>query len=418
MQGRVKIVGGSGDGVVELDGGRWFVPLAAPGDLIEFEKPKGHARSGPNRGRLVRIVERGPDRAEPPCPHFGRCGGCALQHLSHEFTTQWKLDLLRSALSRRGFEDIQISIGLEGSAGRRRRASLTAIRQGKDRPILGFHERRGQNVVAARACPVLEPGLEALLAPLRETLASVMQPRSETRISLNMTDGGIDMLLDGGMTDGLSGHEVLADFAETHDLARVSVAEGGKPWTVLERRPPVLDWTPLKVTPPPGVFLQADREAEAYMRATVREWADERGRSIDLFSGAGTLTSALPLVAGSLAVDSDEAAIWALRNGLDACRLDTRTMKRNLFRRPMQNAELAEFDQAVLDPPAAGAREQAAELATSNLQRVIYLSCAPSTFARDARALCDGGFTLREVRMIDQFYWSPEVELAALFERI
>jgi 23S rRNA (uracil1939-C5)-methyltransferase len=418
MQGRVENVGGSGDGVVDQDGTRWFVPLAAPGDLIEFEKLKGQGRGGPDRGRLTRVIERGPDRADAPCPHYGRCGGCAMQHVSHDFTTSWKLDQLRAALARRGFDDVPISVGLEGAAGQRRRTSLTAIRQGEDKPIVGFHERRGRNVVATRVCPVLEPGLEDLLVPLRQMLQDVQQPRSEMRISLNMTDGGVDMLLDGGLTTGLAAHEVLTGFAEDRGLARISIAEGGVPWTVLERRPPVLDWDPLKVTPPAGTFLQADRAAEAYMRAVVAEWADPAAGSVDLFSGVGTLTSALPLLAGTLAVDSDEAAINGLRNGLDASRLDVRTSVRNLFRRPLQKADLAPFDQAVMDPPAAGAREQSAELAGSDLSRVIYISCAPPTFARDARTLCDGGFVLREVRMIDQFYWSPDVELAALFERV
>ena len=107
----------------------------------------------------------------------------------------------------------------------------------------------------------------------------------------------------------------------------------------------------------------------------------------------------------------------SLRDGLDASQINVRTEVRNLFRRPLQPKELAGFDQAVLDPPAAGAKEQCIELAGSTVNRIIYVSCAPSTFARDARVLCDGGFQLREVRMIDQFYWSTEIELAALLER-
>lgn len=417
MKGRVEHLGGSGDGIIELDGDRWYVPLTAPGDLVEFERQKGQGKGGPNRGRLTHIVEPGDVRSTAPCPHYGRCGGCALQHLNHDFATSWKLGQLSGALARRGFGEVPVNAGLDGEPGSRRRAALTSVRMGKDRPILGFHERRGRNVISAKVCPVLEPDLERLLGPLRNVLATVQQPRSESRVVLNLTDGGVDLLLDGGIEEGLGTHEALSALAEDEDLARISVAAGGEPWTVLERRPAELRWSPLNVKAPPGAFLQADRRAESYMRQTVADWSEPSAASVDLFSGVGTLTSALPLTAGTLAIDSDSAAIHALRNGLDAGQLDVRTEVRNLFRRPLQTQELARFEQAVLDPPAAGAREQCHELAASGLQRVIYVSCAPATFARDARILCDGGFVLREVRMIDQFYWSAETELAAFFER-
>lgn len=417
MQGRVSVLGGGGDGIVDVDGARWYVPLAAPGDLIEFERMKGQGKGGPNRGRLVRVIEQGNDRTTPPCPHYGRCGGCALQHLSHSFTAAWKLEQVRNALAHRGFDKVPVSIGYAGAASRRRRASLTAIRQGSDRPILGFHERRGRNVVAARACPVLEEDLQSLLQPLRQVLAEVLRPRGEMRVSMNLTDGGVDLLLDGGLDEGLAAHEALSEFGNREDIARISVAGGGVPWTVLERRPPELDWGALKVAPPPGAFLQADRQAESFMRATVADWVDPSAASVDLFAGVGTLTSALPLSAGTLAVDSDADAVSALRAGLDASQLDVRTEERNLFRRPLQVIELARFSQVVLDPPAAGAKDQCVELAASDVSRIVYVSCAPATFARDARILCDGGFRLRDVQVIDQFYWSTETELVARLER-
>lgn len=417
MQGRVETLGSGGDGVIGSDGERWYVPLTAPGDLVEYERQKGTGRNGPNRGRLLSVLESSKDRTTAPCPHFGKCGGCALQHLKHEFTTDWKLQQLREALGRRGFGDVPVTVGLAGAPGRRRRAALTSVRPGNDLPVLGFHERRGKNVVAARQCPVLDPELEVLLPPLREVLTKVQKPRSETRVSVNLTHGGVDLLLDGGLSDGLSVHEALTSFGETHDLARISIADGGEPWTVLERRAPELRWSPLTVVPPPAAFLQADRLAEDYMRSTVTAWATPDAASVDLFCGVGTLTSALPLKSGTLAVDADPAAVKSLREGLDAGQINVRTEVRNLFRRPLQPKELAPFDQAVLDPPAAGAKEQCIELAGSKMNRIIYVSCAPSTFARDARVLCDGGFQLREVRMIDQFYWSTEIELAALLER-
>jgi len=418
MRGRVAGLGGGGDGIVEQpDGKRWFVPLAAPGDEIEFDPLKGQGRNGPMRGRLNAIHEPGPNRVSPPCQHFGKCGGCALQHLSHDFMTGWKLEQVRTALSRRGLDDVSVTMGVEGAAGRRRRVTLTSVRPGKALPVLGFHERRGRNVIALKSCPVLEDDLQSVLQPLRELLAVVQPPSSEVRVSMNMTDGGVDLLLDGGLTDSLQAHEELAAFCDAHDLARLSVADGDAPRTIASRRSPVLDWGRLKVTPAPGAFLQADRSAEAFMRRMVSDLTRDCERPVDLFCGVGTLTAALPLGAGTLAVDSDAVAVERLKRGLDAARLDARTEMRNLFRRPLQDRELENFDLAVLDPPAAGAKEQCQALAASPVPKLVYVSCAPATFARDARILVDAGYRLTDVQVIDQFYWSSEVELLSVLER-
>lgn len=417
MKGRVEKIGAGGDAIIRDKGGDWYVPTAAPGDLIEFAPVRD--KGSVNRGRLESVLEPGPDRVQPDCPHFGRCGGCALQHLTAEFLADWKLDLVRDVLGRRGFDAPVISTALAGKPGSRRRVTWSARLQADGAAALGFFERRGRNLIAVRSCPVLEPDLERLIGPLRKLLPRILPRRTEARILVNLTDGGADMLVDGPVIEGLEAHEALSGFADDNDLARISITESGgcAPRTIIMRRPPELRWGRLKVTPPPGAFLQADRRAEVLMRETVAEWSGGAEAVVDLFSGAGTLLSALPLGAGSLAVDSDAAAIAALKEALDAAEENAATEVRNLFRRPLQAGELNRFELAVLDPPAAGAREQCVALAASELQRIVYVSCAPPTFARDARILADAGFRIEQVRIIDQFHWSAETELAALLIR-
>ena len=142
-------------------------------------------------------------------------------------------------------------------------------------------------------------------------------------------------------------------------------------------------------------------------------------RIVDLFSGAGTFTFALAPQAPVHAVDSEARLVAALQSAANRAVLGGRVSSevRDLFRRPLAAPELKRYDIAVFDPPRAGAREQAAELAKSNVPLVLAASCNPSSFARDARLLADGGYRLVGVVPVDQFRWSAHVELVARFER-
>lgn len=419
MEFRVETVGQAGDGVVTADGERVFVPFTAPGDLIELRVEPQTGRGSPRRGRIGRLIEGGPERVEPPCRHFGRCGGCALQHLSEGFLADWKRAAVITALGRRGFEEPPVAPTCRGGPARRRRAVFTARADRRGAITLGFHERRGRALVDIGECPVAEPEIEALIPALKLAMEGLLRPRGEARLTVNLTDAGADLLIAGDLTESLALHERLADFAAARDLARLSLQRAGDaPTTLVERRRPELRWPPLSVAPPPGAFLQADRRMEARMRELVAEWSADAGRAADLFCGVGTLASALPLRARDLAADSDAAAVAALKAGIDrAPGVELETAVRNLQRRPFQAGELSGFGLVMLDPPAAGAREQCEQIARSGVARVIYVSCAPATFARDARILADAGFRLAVVEPLDQFFWAPDVELAALLVR-
>ncbi|MDF1734993.1 MAG: hypothetical protein P1U37_06885 [Minwuia sp.] len=427
---RIDGLGSAGDGIATLDGKTVHVPFTAPGDVVEIEiprparKPKGRGKGRPDAGaaprpRVVKQVSAGPDRVEPACPHFGRCGGCALQHLSADFLADWKREQVVAALERRGISDVAVGETFRGGPGRRRRVSLTAQVGGRRSVAIGFHERGSRNLVDIGPCPVLEPALEALIAPLRSLLAAHLAPQEAARISINMTDSGADMLLEAEMRQGPDLFMDLAEFAETHDLARLTLTgrEGETP--IGARRQPVLEWPGLTVSPPPGAFLQTDRMVEAEMRRRVRAAAEGAASVADLFCGVGTLTAGIPPVAEVLAIDSAADAVRSLRAGADkARRTNITTSVRNLTRDPLSAVEISPLDLVILDPPAAGARAQVEVLAGAGAQVpcIAYASCAPGTFARDARILIDGGYRLVSLTPFDQFHWSPEIELFGLFE--
>ena len=251
---RVAALGAQGDGVAELDGRPVFVPLAAPGDLVEVEidGPKGDGLAA----RLLRLAEPGPARAAAPCRHFGDCGGCAVQHLDDATYRSWKAALLPAALARRGLAETPLRPLIRIAPGTRRRATLSALRQG-GQVRLGFHARARHRIVDLAACPILLPALTALLAPLRAALLAVLEHGDTADLMLVQTETGIDLLVMSAGDPSLAARQALAALAEACDFARVS---WGRPGDAAEplalRRAPVVRFGTIAVTPPPGPFLQ------------------------------------------------------------------------------------------------------------------------------------------------------------------
>lgn len=174
-----------------------------------------------------------------------------------------------------------------------------------------------------------------------------------------------------------------------------------------------------RVSPPPGAFLQPTPQGEAALVAAVRDAIGAARRIADLFAGCGTFALPLAETAEVHAVEGDAAMTAALDagwRGATGLRRVT-TEARDLFRRPLTATELGRFDAVVLDPPRQGAAAQTAELARSRVAVVAAVSCNPVTFARDAKTLVAGGFALDWLQVIDQFRWSPHVELAARLSR-
>ncbi|MEC9346405.1 MAG: hypothetical protein VYB54_09265 [Pseudomonadota bacterium] len=413
----IEALGAGGDGIAGLDGGQVFVPGALPGDRVEIA-PEGKAGGEGRQARLLRVLEPGPDRVAPPCRHATRCGGCALQHMAPAPLSDWKRQTVVVALGHRGFGAPPVGAIVPAAPGRRRRVAWTARTDRRGALLFGYHARRSRELVDIAMCPLLEPALEALLRPLRDLLRGLMPPRGEARVAATVTDGGVDLLIDLPGRPDSRAFERMASFADTHDLARLLLRQDGMPVPVATRRPPVLDWPHLAVEPPPGGFLQADRVIEREMQRLVGDLAAGAARVADLYCGCGTLTAALDPASEVLALDSDAEAVAALKAAVN--RVPGRrvtALARDLNRRPLMANELAGFDLVVLDPPAAGARVQAAELAASRVPAIGYVSCEPATFARDARMLADGGYDLVSVTPLDQFHWAADIELFAVFRR-
>ncbi len=422
----IEGLGARGDGFAGLEGQLVFVPFTLAGDRVRVRLTG--ARGGGFKAEMLELLEEGPGRAEPPCPHFGTCGGCALQHLSDSAYGAWKQDLLVQALAQRGLHEVPVAPLVRVPPGTRRRATLAASLAG-GRVVLGFHGRESHQVVDLQSCLVLTPGLTALLPALRQALAPLLQPREAAALTLTETETGIDLLIVSETAPNLAAREALAALAETQDLARLSWAArpaagaAPEPEPVMLRRPPSLRFAGVDVEPPPGGFLQPTAAGEAALIERVLAYLPEGAGTIaDLYAGCGTFTFPLAQHAQQARVHAVErdgaalAALWAAARKADLAGRITVTAQ-DLARAPVLAEDLDGGDCVVFDPPRAGAREQAAEIARSTLPAAIAVSCNPNTFARDARTLVDGGFRLVEVTPIDQFPWTGHLELVASFRR-
>ncbi|MEW4447847.1 class I SAM-dependent RNA methyltransferase [Qipengyuania sp. JC766] len=397
MTGTAEIIrlAAKGDGVTQ-DGRH--VTGAVPGDTV---LPDG-------------TVQPGPHRAVPPCRHFDRCGGCQLQQADEDVLARFVTDRVVYAALGQDMVAGEVLPTHLSPPGSRRRATLRADRRGQVR--IGYREARSHTLVEIRECPVLRPELVALLKPLR-TLCGKVDGRGPLDIAITWTDRGVDCAIEGGELLGLEAIEAAMDFARDHELARLSVGERGNLLPLWEPQTVTVTLAGVPVDLPVDSFLQATADAEALMAADVREWLDGSERVADLFAGLGTFAFALADRSRVVAAEASRAAHLACRTAANRARLPVDAQHRDLFRNPFQVDELAAFDAVVLDPPRAGAREQCNLLADSVVRRIAYVSCNPSSWARDAARLVEGGYRLEALRPVGQFRWSTHVELTSLFVR-
>ena len=399
----IERLGAQGDGVAVLDGKDLFIPLTLPGERVEI------LQDG-SSGELVQILEASALRQKPPCRFYGQCGGCLLQHADPVLYQDWKqknlTDTLRQADIDLAPEPMQKAHG-EG----RRRVTLHARRENSTWHV-GFMARRSHTLIAITDCLLLVPALSKAVETA-QTLVEALGGDKPLDIQLTATDGGIDVDIrgHGPISDGK--RRVLATTAQHLGLARLTLHHE----LILEQTPPQITMGSATLIPPAGGFLQSTQAGENCLGDLVTT-AAARGKSVaDLFAGVGTFSLRLAKIAKVHAVESDARALAALER---AARLTPHLKpvtceQRDLFKRPLQVAELNHFDTVVFDPPRAGAEAQVKQLARSDVKTVIAVSCNAQTFARDARILKQGGYDLQKIWPVDQFLYSAHIELVAVF---
>jgi 23S rRNA (uracil1939-C5)-methyltransferase len=404
-------VGQLGDGVGFDDGQTLYVPYALGGEIVEVAPVPGHH---PDRRRLIGIERASPERIAPFCQHFGTCGGCAIQHWEVERYRAWKRQLVVATLAQAKIAcDVHPLIDAHGLG--RRRITLHARMGTHDVLKVGFSAANSHDIVPIDRCPILDPGLSGAL-DAAWAIAEPLKPTGKPLdIQFTATDSGLDVDVRGSGPLPSAMIATLSRVAEQHGLARLT--RHGE--LVLMRTPPTIGIGTAQVTLPPGAFLQATVAGEQALAALVSQHCQRAKHIADLFCGVGPFALRLAAKSRIAAFDNDAGAVSALQkaatstSGLKPIKAETR----DLFRRPLMPQELRDYDAVVFDPPRQGAQAQATQLAAGKIPAVVAVSCNVATFARDARLLIDGGYTIEGVTPVDQFRHTPHVELVARFKR-
>jgi 23S rRNA (uracil1939-C5)-methyltransferase len=408
----IERIGHRGDGVAEGADGPIFVPTALPGETVEVENVPGQ----PDRRQLLRVEKESPQRIAPICPHFGVCGGCAMQHWETSAYCAWKRGLVIEALRQAGIE-APVADLIDAHGEGRRRVVFHARRGTHDVLEVGFSAARVHQVIPIDLCPVLAKSLDGALKAAW-TIAELLGPiRKPLDIHVTATDVGLDIDIRGSGPLAANATAALARLVAQQNLARLT--RHGE--LIVQARPPTIRMGSTSVLLPPAAFLQATAEGETVLARLVSEVCAVAGAkkgTADLFAGVGPFALRLAAHARVTAVDEDEAALAALQRASNTSGLKpVTTERRDLFKNPLLAAELNRFDAVVFDPPRQGAQTQSRELAASRVPVIAAVSCNPGTFARDVRLLIDGGYRLTGVTPVDQFRYSAHVELVARLEK-
>ena len=403
-------VGHFGDGVAVSGGETLYVPYALGGETVDVLPSPGH----PDRRALAHVVTPSPQRIDPFCPHFGTCGGCAIQHWQDDAYRNWKRQLVVDTLNHAGIGcEVLELIDAHGTG--RRRMTLHARQSQQGILRVGFAAAGRHEIIAIDHCPILDPAMHGAIEAANE-IAELLRPVSKPLdIQITAADNGLDVDVRGSGPLGTALLSALSKLAEKHNLARLT--RHGE--LVIMRKPPVVRVGKAQVTLPAGSFMQPTAVGEETLAALAFARCKGAKHIADLFCGFGPFAFRLAEKFKVAAFDSDAAAVTALQNAVKLTQglKPIKAEARDLFRRPLMPQELRDYDCVVFDPPRQGAQAQSQQLAASKIALAVAVSCNPATFARDARILIDGGFKIDSVTPIDQFRHTPHVELVARFRR-
>ena len=416
-----------GRGVAHAANGKTvFVDQALPGEQVDVAVHVTRKRF--DEAHIKALLTQSEQRVTPPCPHFGHCGGCDLQHLSIDAQRTHKREVVRELFSRQGITLENIG-SIEGSdQGYRRRARLGVKVDGQGTTRLGFRAAHSHRLVDIERCPVLVDALQQLLSPLRELLETLAAPRLVGHIELIATSN-VQVVLVRQLKAHPEDLERWQAFAQKQEVALGTWSGRDTPTLHWHGAPPVLEETltidgqpPLKLSFAPGDFLQVNAQVNQQMVAQVVHWLDPKPgqKLLDLFAGIGNFS--MPLAAAG-------ATVHAVEGNPDMVARIAINAKRNQLMVSGQQVDLSDqegvthllvdhhdSDALVLDPPRSGAEAICQTLARHPVPRVVYISCDPATLARDAAHLVHAGYRIEQVAVADMFLHTAHMETLMLFE--
>ena len=425
----VSHVGSRGEGVAKLytefdykeQYYNFFIPFSLPNELI-LAKPNYLSTEG-IRAELIELKQPSIERTEPQCKHFFKCGGCTLQHWNFKNYNIWKTNKVSSQINILS-SNVEIKQMLTSSLKSRRHAKFIAKKTKSD-TIVGFNEYKSYFISEIGECIILDERLIKLIKEIKVPVSRMLRVGQTINIHANVLDHGIDLLIDG--IDNIP-YKELTKFNESimkTNVIRLNRSQPNQPNDLLF----VKENTSLSnntysstIFPPPGSFLQATIDGENAIIETVIKGLEKiKNKKLvcELFSGCGTIT--LPLLSKGFKInayeidtESVDAINFASKKQGHGNKVNSQS--RNLKNNPLTSEELNKFNAIIIDPPRSGAKLQFLNIAHSKVPIIISISCNINTFVRDARVLIENNYKLKWVQPIDQFLFTPHVEVVGLFE--
>lgn len=409
-----------GAGIAFLRGKPLFVDGLLPGEEAMVQLTEDKSKFA--RGRLIKRLSDSEQRIAPFCPHYHQCGGCNMQHLSHQQQLEYKCQSLSQLFSKFAATEVELEAPITGEErGYRRRARISLRLDKKSGQLqFGFRQKQSQQIVSVTDCPVLEPQLNALLSPLAGLLAQLKAKAALGHLELALGDEGPVVLLRYQRSLGDADRELLTGFAAEQALTfylqsddTLELVAGSMPsYSEVGARLPFL----------PTHFIQVNREVNRQMVQRALEWLDvQAGDSVlDLFCGLGNFS--LPLAKQArrvVGVEGVQEMVDQARHNAELNQLDNAEFYQADLAGDLSQAAWAEdkFDKVLLDPARAGAAGVVDQLSAFAAKSVVYVSCNPATLARDCQSIFKQGYRLKKLGMLDMFPHTSHLESIALFEK-
>lgn len=420
----------NGLGVANYQGKPVFIAQALPGERVVakvFEEKSKYLKA-----KLESVANDNEQRITPKCQHYNQCGGCDLQHLSEEQQRKFKQQKITDLFARQNISDLPWQEPIFDQAWHYRRKARIGVQYNKrGEAIIGFRKRSSNELTSIISCSVLEAPLADVFLKLREILAQLTQHKPIGHIEAFSTDK-VTLVIRQLVQLNRHDFEIWAQAAEANKW-QVYIDDGKKVLSLTtsyaqtseeegehELYYPLLDH--LNVHFRPSDFIQVNLKVNKMMVKQAMQWLElsDQDNVLDLFCGLGNFSLAIARcarqVVGVEGVKemSSQAALNAAHNNIKNCTFYHADLNANWGEQAWAKQT---FNKVLLDPARAGALEACHQLTTFKPKSIVYVSCDPSTLARDSKVLITADYKIKKIALIDMFSQTKHVETMVLFEQ-
>lgn len=412
----------NGQGIAHAEGKTIFVKGLLPQETARIRLTEEKRQFA--KGEVIKRLTTSEQRIAPHCEYYERCGGCQQQHVPIVLQRTTKAGVLSHLIKRETGMVISAEPVIAGAEyGYRRRARLGLRYQPEKGLVMGFRQERSNDLVMIKKCPVLKPQLNDLLSPLWTCLKNLTSVRDLGHVEMVLADNGPLVILRHLSPLPESDKQSLRDFSQTHQVTMYLAGDNSEiaRLTSIEKEP-FYQIEGLNLRFAPTDFIQVNDEINPKMVAQAIEWLDlsPEDRVLDLFCGMGNFT--LPIakrVSEVVGIEGVPALVEMAKKNAELNQLGNAHFWHADLSADFSAMSWSKegFNKVLLDPARAGALEVMSHIVKLSAEKIVYVSCNPTTLARDSKILLDSGYQLTGLKMLDMFPQTGHLESMALFSR-